>query len=81
MYGSDFAMLALEASYQNYLARFQSYISSLKLSDTARSRLYRDNAVKFLGLNRNAPSLAIAEAWFRSRPRGRVDDRGRPWPH
>jgi len=65
MYGSDFAMLVLEARYQDYLASFRSYISGLELSESARSRLYRDNAVKFLGLNKNAPTRNRLEAYYK----------------
>jgi predicted TIM-barrel fold metal-dependent hydrolase len=64
MYGSDFAMLVREADYEEYLDSFRSYIAKIELSENARSRLYRDNAVKYLGLNKNAPTRSRLDAYY-----------------
>jgi predicted TIM-barrel fold metal-dependent hydrolase len=64
MYGSDFAMLAREANYTDYLDSFRLYIAELSLSESACSRLYRDNAVRFLGLGQNTPTRGRLEAYY-----------------
>jgi predicted TIM-barrel fold metal-dependent hydrolase len=64
MYGSDFAMLVREANYADYLDSFRSYIAELGLSETASSRLYRDNAIRFLGLGQNTPTRGRLEAYY-----------------
>jgi len=64
MYGSDWAMLLREAKYEDYLDSFRSYVSGLRLSESARARLYRDNAVRFLGLSKNAPTRRRLEAYY-----------------
>lgn len=54
VYGSDWIMLGKEPGYQNYAESVERFLrDDCRLDESARRRIFRDNAVRFMGLGRS----------------------------
>lgn len=64
MYGSDWVMLGREPEYENYIGRFTDFLVEAEIDQARQHRIFKGNAVRFLGLAENGENRKRLEDYY-----------------